>query len=128
MRVRVREDGARHSTPTPLQLARYLAIFLATVFAILYDEATEQDLRALRVYEVRRILKEVEAQLTKEPTRPTRRKKLLEGLVRPWVSVRPVWQLRVGDFRVFYDVDEEGQEVIVRAIRRKGTKTTKEIL
>ena len=78
--------------------------------------------------EVRRILKEVEAQLTKEPTRPTRRKKLLEGLVRPWVSVRPVWQLRVGDFRVFYDVDEEGQEVIVRAIRRKGTKTTKEIL
>jgi hypothetical protein len=29
---------------------------------------------------------------------------------------------------VFYDVDEERQEVIVRAVRRKGTKTTKEIL
>ncbi len=30
--------------------------------------------------------------------------------------------------RVFYDVDEERQEVTVRAVRRKGTKTTKEIL
>jgi hypothetical protein len=29
---------------------------------------------------------------------------------------------------VFYDVDERREEVIVRAIRRKGTKTTKEIL
>jgi mRNA-degrading endonuclease RelE of RelBE toxin-antitoxin system len=46
----------------------------------------------------------------------------------PWDSVRPVWQLRVGDFRVFYDVDEMRQEVIVRAIRRKGKNTTKEIL
>jgi mRNA-degrading endonuclease RelE of RelBE toxin-antitoxin system len=66
--------------------------------------------------------------LTKKPTTPTRRKKLLEGLVPPWDALRPVWQLRVGDFRVFYDVDEERQEVIVRAIRRKGSKTTKEAL
>jgi mRNA-degrading endonuclease RelE of RelBE toxin-antitoxin system len=66
--------------------------------------------------------------LTKKPTTPTRRKKLLEGLVSPWDALRPVWQLRVGDFRVFYDVDEERQEVIVRAIRRKGSKTTKEAL
>jgi mRNA-degrading endonuclease RelE of RelBE toxin-antitoxin system len=33
-----------------------------------------------------------------------------------------------GDFRVFYDVDEERSEVIVRAIRRKGTMSTEEIL
>jgi mRNA-degrading endonuclease RelE of RelBE toxin-antitoxin system len=60
--------------------------------------------------------------------KPTKRRKLLEGLVPPWDSERPVWQLRVGDFRVFYDVDEERREVIVRAIRRKGTKGTEEIL
>ena len=71
---------------------------------------------------------EVDGQLTKNPADATRRKKLLEGLTPPWDAVRPVWQLRVGDFRVFYDVDEERQEVIVRAIRRKGTKTTREIL
>ncbi len=46
----------------------------------------------------------------------------------PWDEVRQVWQLRVGDFRVFYDVDEERREVVVRAIRRKGSKTTKEVL
>jgi len=60
--------------------------------------------------------------------KPSRRRKLLEGLVPPWDSVRPVWQLRVGDFRVFYDVDEKAHEVIVRAVRRKGTKKTEEIL
>lgn len=98
------------------------------MFAILYDEAAEQDLRALRVHEARRILDEIDAQLTKEPLSPSRRRKLLEGLVPPWDSVRPVWQLRVGDFRVFYDVEERQHEVVVRAVRRKGTKTTKEVL
>jgi len=39
-----------------------------------------------------------------------------------------VWQLRIGDLRVFYDVEEKRQEVVVRAVRRKGTKTTKEVL
>jgi mRNA-degrading endonuclease RelE of RelBE toxin-antitoxin system len=101
---------------------------LDRVFAILYDEAAEDDLRALRMYEARRILDEVDDQLTQEPATPSRRRKLLEGLVPPWDSVRPVWQLRVGDFRVFYDVEEAQREVIVRAIRRKGKKTTKEIL
>ena len=42
--------------------------------------------------------------------------------------MRPVWQLRVGDLRVFYDVDAERREVVVRAVRRKGGRNTKEIL
>ena len=71
------------------------------MFAILYDEAAEEELRAFRAFEARRILDEVEAQLAREPMRPTKRRKLLEGLVPPWDSVRPVWQLRVGVFRVF---------------------------
>src|SRR5882672_6484343 len=98
------------------------------VFAVLYEEAAEEDLRVFRAYEARRIVDGVDAHLMKEPTKPSRRKKLLEGLVPPWDAVRPVWQLRIGDFRVFYDVDEARREVIVRAIRRKGTKTTGEIL
>lgn len=98
------------------------------MFAILYDEAAEEDLRALRPYEARRIMDEVDNQLAHEPTTPSRRRKQLEGLVPPWDSVRPVWQLRVGELRVFYDVDEARREVIVRAIRRKGSKTTKEVL
>src|SRR5258708_40163445 len=98
------------------------------MFGILYEESAEEDLRNLRAFEARRILDEVDAQLSPAPMKPTRRRKLLEGLVPPWDSARPVWQLRVGDFRVFYDVDEARCEVIVRAVRRKGTKSTEEIL
>lgn len=53
---------------------------------------------------------------------------MLSGLVPPWKQVRPVWQLRVGDLRVFYDVDESSRIVIVRAVRRKKRKKTEEIL
>lgn len=98
------------------------------MFAILYDEAAEEDLRALRPYEARRIMDEVDKQLAHEPTTRSRRRKQLKGLVPPWDSVRPVWQLRVGELHVFYDADEARREVVVRAIRRKGSKTTKEVL
>ena len=98
------------------------------MFDILYDEAAEDDLGRLRPYDIRRVMNEVDAQLTKHPAVPSRRRKLLEGLLPPWDGVRPVWQLRVGDFRVFYDVDGERRQVIVRAVRRKGSRTTEEIL
>ena len=40
-----------------------------------------------------------------------------------------VWELRIGEFRVFYDVNEETALVTVRAIRQKPPhKTTEEIL
>ena len=41
----------------------------------------------------------------------------------------PVWELRIGEYRVFYDVDEQASLVMVRAIRHKPPhKTTEEIL
>ena len=46
-----------------------------------------------------------------------------EGLT----AIEPVWELRVGDLRVFYDVDTRAMQVIVRAVRRKGRSTTREI-
>jgi mRNA-degrading endonuclease RelE of RelBE toxin-antitoxin system len=98
------------------------------MFDIFYDEGAEEDLRTFRPFEVRRILDEVDGQLTREPMRPTRRRKLLEGLIPPWDSVRPVWQLRIGAFRVFCDVDPGAGRVIIRAVRRKGTRRTEDIL
>jgi len=38
-----------------------------------------------------------------------------------------IWQLRVGDYRVFYDVNDEERLVIIRHVQRKGQKTTGEI-
>ena len=98
------------------------------MYSIRYEEATEDELKNLRAFDARRIVDEVDDQLKTEPTTPSRGRKLLAGLVPPWDQFRPVWQLRVGDFRVFYDVDEKRHEVIVRAVRHKGSKTTKEVL
>jgi mRNA-degrading endonuclease RelE of RelBE toxin-antitoxin system len=39
-----------------------------------------------------------------------------------------IWQLRVGDYRVFYDIVENEEFVIVRHVRLKGRKSTGEIL
>lgn len=41
----------------------------------------------------------------------------------------PVWELRVDEYRVFYDVDEADQTVKIRVVRHKPAhKTTEEIL
>ena len=51
------------------------------------------------------------------------------NLVPPWTAEPPIWELRVGDYRVFYDVSEADITVYVRAIRVKPPgKTTEEIL
>jgi mRNA-degrading endonuclease RelE of RelBE toxin-antitoxin system len=43
--------------------------------------------------------------------------------------VHPVWELRVGERRVFYDADETTGQVAIRAVRHKPPhKTTEEIL
>ncbi len=77
-----------------------------------------------------------------EAERKTKRKKIIRpGAQLPFEHAEPVWQLRVGEFRVFYDVSKQqiGQEAdepreheglgTIRAVRRNpGHKTTREIL
>ena len=98
------------------------------MYVIRYEDVTGADLAALRPYERRRIFDEIDEQLAFHPNTPSRRRKMLVGLTPPWDQVRPVWQIRVGEIRVFYDVDDDRNEVIIKAICRKGGKTTKEIL
>ena len=51
------------------------------------------------------------------------------NLIPPWDAEPPIWELRVGDYRVFYDVSEREAVVYVRAIRKKPPeRTTEEIL
>lgn len=99
------------------------------MYQIEYVEGVADDLADLRAYERAHILDGIEEQLKYEPTRQTRNKKILVGLVPPWEHVEPVWELRIGEYRVFYDVDEETSTVTIRAIRHKPPhKTTEEIL
>ena len=99
------------------------------MYEIEYTEDVAGDLAGLRAYERARILDRIEEQLTHEPTRQTRNKKMLIGLAPPWEHIEPVWELRIGEYRVFYDVDEEASVVVIRAIRHKPPhKTTEDIL
>jgi mRNA-degrading endonuclease RelE of RelBE toxin-antitoxin system len=100
-----------------------------TSYTLDYAEGVAEDLAALRAYERKQILDAIEKHLTYEPTQSTRNKKILVGLVPPWNHVDPIWELRIGEYRIFYDVDTETFCVTVRAIRRKPPhKTTEEIL
>jgi len=102
---------------------------MAARFAMFLSEGVKDDLDALRGYDRVRILDAVETQLAHAPNAATRQRKLLRNLVPPFEAIQPIWQLRVGVFRVFYDVDETANRVYVRAVRRKPPhRTTEEIL
>jgi mRNA-degrading endonuclease RelE of RelBE toxin-antitoxin system len=99
------------------------------MYQITYVESFADDLKSLQAGQRKQILDRIERQLTHEPTRQTRNRKPLAGLVPPWEYVEPVWELRIGEYRVFYDADETAAVVIIRAIRHKPPhKTTEEIL
>ncbi len=95
------------------------------VFEIRFAEGVEEDLRNIRIYYRNQILDAIEEQLAREPETRTKNRKLLENLIPPWQMVAPIWELRVGEYRVFYDVSAAESVVYVRAVRRKrrGTKT-----
>jgi len=68
-------------------------------------------------------------ELTHHPTLDAKPRKRLEPDPEAGIeSKAPVWQLRVGDHRIFYDVDEDAGIVIVQRILRKGRRATKDVL
>jgi len=99
------------------------------MYEIRFSKGVEEDLEKIKVSDRRKIFDEIEPQLTHEPLETTKNRKTLENLTPSFEAVLPIRELRVGDHRVFYDVDEEEEVVFVRAIRRKPPhKTTEEIL
>ena len=80
-------------------------------FAIIYSPEAVDHLRSLPKSSQVLVVDEVDEQLVHQPTLPTRKRKLL----RP-NPIAP-WELRVGDIRVFYEVQEEPEpQVIVKAV------------
>lgn len=90
-------------------------------YEIQVHELAVGELAQLRAFDQRRLLAEIRGQLSDQPTVATRRRKCLVDLTPSFEHELPVWELRVGEFRVFYDVQEEGQRVHVRSVRRKGS-------
>ena len=82
-------------------------------FEIQYTEAAFNDLRKLRKYDQTLIVDTVERQLAHLPAIQTRNRKRL----RP--NRVSEWELRIGKFRVFYDVLADEQLVKIAAVGYK---------
>jgi mRNA-degrading endonuclease RelE of RelBE toxin-antitoxin system len=98
-------------------------------YEIVVHELAIMELDSLRAFDQRRVLANIREQLAHQPSVPTRRRKCLIDLTPAIEHELPVWELRVGVFRVFYDVTEEEKRVHIRAIRNKQTEQrTEEIV
>lgn len=89
-------------------------------YEIVVHELALKELESFRPFDQRRILDDIREQLADQPGVPTRSRKSLIDLTPSFEHELPVWELRVGGFRVFYDVAEEERRVHIRAVRRKG--------
>lgn len=89
-------------------------------FEILFPGASVDELTDLRAFDQRRITEAIEEQLRHKPTSTSRNRKNLGSMLFRFEHVPPVWELRVGEFRVFYNVSTEEAIVNIRAIRKKG--------
>src|SRR5437867_1967425 len=115
--------GADPSTTRPIGFA------IAEMYTLEYTEDVLDDFKALRATDRQRILDKIDEQLLHDPAQETRNKKIVTGLKPPWQHDVPVWELRVGKYRVFYDVNESEQSVVIRALREKPPhRTTEDIL
>jgi mRNA-degrading endonuclease RelE of RelBE toxin-antitoxin system len=87
------------------------------MFRIEFTPEAVEDLRLLRKFDQQQILGAIERQLRDQPTQETRNRKRL----RP--NQLAEWELRVGDFRVFYVIDQDQAAVKIEAVGYKqGSK------
>ena len=99
------------------------------MFEIRYAEDSEAELKGLRKFDRQTVIERIEEQLPHEPDKETRNRKRLVGLKVPWSFVGETWELKIGELRVFYDINAVGKIVTVRAVRRKlPHQTTEDIL
>lgn len=80
------------------------------MFEIKFVDSALEDLESLKKFEQRSVVSMIERYLSLEPGLPTRRRKPL----RP--NPLATWELRLGTFRVFYEVDSQAMIVWVKAI------------
>src|SRR5437879_5854085 len=95
-------------------------------YQIELTELAVTELKALRAFDRRRVVDELKRQLARQPSVATRNRKTLDAVSPGFEHAPPIWQLRVGEYRVFYDVDEAAQIVYVRAVRLKEAHQTTE--
>ena len=92
---------------------------MSRAYEIRYAEAAVEDIRGLRAFDQSKVMNGIEEYLTLQPCR--------ESKSRIKAKSQPFWsqfRLRVDDFRVYYDVDEEEHVVNVLRAVKKGSAPT----
>jgi len=100
-----------------------------TAFTIVVATAAKRELDAMRAFEQRQVRGAIDASLLFEPGSSTRKRKKLGVIEAGFEYDPPLWELKVGELRVFYSVDENERTVSIVAVRRKPPQmTTQEVV
>jgi len=83
------------------------------VYRVVFTPSADEDLKWFRKPEQRSIIEAAMEQLAYEPVTTTQNRKPL----RP--NPIAAWAIRIGEYRVFYDVDSAARLVTVRAVGYK---------
>lgn len=95
---------------------------MALPYDISYSDSATRNLVGIRVYYRGAIIDAIELHLGFTPTQESRT--TIKKMSQPyWAQYR----LRVGTFRVYYDVDEARRLVQIHRVLEKGTEATPEV-
>jgi mRNA-degrading endonuclease RelE of RelBE toxin-antitoxin system len=83
-------------------------------YSVFYSQEAISDLSSIRAYDRAQIIGEIDQLLQINPTLESKAK--IKKLTQPALSA---YRLRVGEYRVFYDVDEDAKEVTIIRILQK---------
>ena len=99
-------------------------------FRLEFSVDAQREFERLKVYKRRRVLDAIKLQLGNEPDVPSRnRKSLGDHVTANFEYVPPLWELRIDDVRVFYEVVGDALAVTILAVRFKPpSKTTSRVL
>lgn len=90
-------------------------------YEIRYAEEAVADIRGMRKHDQRKVLDGIELHLAHQPRLVS--KSRIKAMAHPFWSQ---YRLRIDDFRVYYDVDDELDVVNVLRVLQKSTRTTPE--
>jgi len=95
-------------------------------FAVQIVSSALKELQAFKPYYQRQIADAIDRPLPYQPTLPTRHRKPIQVTEASFAFDPPLWELRIGNIRVFYDVEQSRQIIYIRAIRAKPPHATTE--
>src|SRR3989338_2215402 len=97
------------------------------MYRILIVPDAQDELDRVPAFYRRQVEQAIKTQLRHDPEKTTKNRKCLRSAADGFQYEPPLWEFRVGEWRIFYDVED--RNVIIRAFRMKPPgKKTEDIL